>query len=171
MQKLYSELIGMSVLTEYSNTAIALVKDIIIDPENGRVLAFRVKNNHIISSMDIETININFVIADSDRIVPINEILRVETVAKMNIPIIGAKVMTQRGKKYIGRVVDYSIDTRHMALSSIYCAKSFFFFRLDERIISYKNIVKITKNAITIKDSAEVTAEDRASARSEVFAA
>lgn len=171
MQKLYSELIGMSVLTEYSNSLIALVKDIIIDPENGRVLAFCVKNNCIISSLDIEAVNINLVIADRDRIVPINEILRVETVAKMNIPIIGAKVITQRGKKYIGRVVDYSIDTRHMALFSIYCARSFLFFRLDERIIPYKNIVKITKNAVTIKDSAEVTVSEKAAARSEVFAA
>lgn len=170
MQKLYSELIGMSVLTEYSNSLIALVKDIIIDPENGRVLAFVVKQNRIISPMDIETININLVIHDSDRIVSMNEILRVETVAKMDIPIIGAKVISERGKKYIGRVVDYSIDTRHMALSSIYCAKSFFFFRVDERIIPYKNIIKITKNVVTIKDSAEVLEAEKAAARSEVFA-
>ena len=44
MQKLYSELIGMSVLTEYSATPVALIKDIIIDPDSGKVLAFRVND-------------------------------------------------------------------------------------------------------------------------------
>ncbi|MBI4994401.1 PRC-barrel domain-containing protein [Candidatus Peregrinibacteria bacterium] len=170
MQKLYSELIGMPVLTEYSAAPIALIKDIIIDPENGKILAFCVKNNRIVAPLDIEAINTNLFVADRDRIVPINEILRAETVSKMDICVIGARVLTERGKKCIGRVVDYSIDAKHMILSSIYCAKSFFFFRLDERIISYKNIVKISKNIVIIKDSTEFLATEKVSAREGVFA-
>lgn len=170
MQKLYSELIGIPVLTEYSSAPVALIKDIVIDPDSGKVLAFCVNGQKIISSMDVESIGNSLVIADHDRIVPINEILRVETVAKMNISIIGARVIGNRSKKYIGRVVDYAIDTKHLSLVAIHCAKVFFFFRFNERIFPYKNIVKISKHTVIVKDSNEILALEKADARSEAFA-
>lgn len=170
MQKLYSELIGMPVLTEYSPASVALVKDIIIDPDSGRVLAFRVNNQKIISSVDVESIGNSLVIADRDRIVPINEILRVEAVAKMDISIVGARVIGNRSKKYIGRIVDYAIDVKHLSLIAIHCAKVFAFFRFNERIFLYKNIVKISKHTIIVKDSREVPAPEKADARSSAFA-
>ncbi|MEK7171895.1 MAG: PRC-barrel domain-containing protein [Patescibacteria group bacterium] len=170
MQKLYSELIGMSVLTEYSATPVALIKDIIIDPDSGKVLAFRVNGQNIISSMDVESIGNSLIIADRDRIVPINEILRVESVAKMNISIIGARVIGNRSKKYIGRVVDYAIDTKHLSLIAIHCAKVFVFFRFNEKIFLYKNIVKISKHTVIVKDSGEILVSEKADAVSSAFA-
>ena len=110
------------------------------------------------------------IIADRDRIVPINEILRVESVAKMDISIIGARVIGNRSKKYIGRVVDYAIDTKHLSLVAIHCAKVFAFFRFSERIFLYKNIVKISKHTVIVKDSSEILASEKADAISSAFA-
>ena len=153
MQKLYSEIIGMPVLTEYSDRPSAFIQDIIIDPENGSVLAFRVKRNHIIVPYDVESIGRALIIADSNRILPIAEVLRVENVFNMNINIIGARVITEKEKIEIGHVVDYEINTTTMSLTKIHSAKTFLFFRFNDRIISYKNIVKINKHSILIKES------------------
>lgn len=172
MQKLYSQLIGLPVFDEHFGSAITLVRDVIIDPENGKVLAFIVKNQHIIVPLDVEKLNNGLFIHDRDRILHINEVLRVQEVySKRYAPIIGAKVITQRGKIYLGRVVDYEIDTLHMVLTTIHTAKVFFFFRFRERIISYRHIVKIGKDTITVKDSHEAEVAEKAKARSSAYAA
>ena len=110
------------------------------------------------------------IIADRDRIVPINEILRVESVAKMNISIIGARVIGNRSKKiYWSRC---RLCYRHKAFVS-YChslRQSFCFFRFNEKIFLYKNIVKISKHTVIVKDSGEILVSEKADAVSSAFA-
>lgn len=172
MQKLYSQLVGLPVFDEHSGSPVTLVRDVIIDPENGKVLAFMVKNQHIIVPLDVEKLNNGLFIHDRDRILHINEVLRVQEVhSKRHAPIIGAKAITERGKIYLGRVVDYEIDALHMVLTRIHTAKVFFFFRFQERIISYRHIVKIGKDTVIVKDSHEAEVMEKAKARSSAYAA
>lgn len=163
-------MIGFPVFDEFSNSQIALIQDIIIDPETGKVLAFLIKNNRIIAPLDVQRINSALSIENSDRILPLDDILRVYEVYKMKVDIIGAKVITERKKLYLGRVFDFAIDTTHMTLTNIYVAKIFFLFRFEEKIISYKNIVRINKNTIIVKDLKEALVKEKVAARSEVFA-
>lgn len=153
MQKLYSEIIGMPVCTEYSKRPVALVQDVIVDPENGKILAFRVKNDHMVVPLDVERFSNELYIAEKDRILPIDEVLRVFEVAKHEIHILGSRVSTDLDKLYLGRVVDYEIDTKHMNMSAIHVAKTFFFFRFQEKIISARSIIKINKNSILVKSA------------------
>lgn len=171
MQKLYTDLIGMSVITEYSSLPVALVRDVIIDPENGKLLAFVVNKDNIIVPIDIIGINNGLIISDKDHILPISDVLRVQEVSKMKINIIGASVVTERAKMNLGRVVDYEIDAKHMVLTKIHVAKTFFFFRFQERIIYQRQIVKIGKEIIIVKDSNECVVKEKARVRPEAFAA
>lgn len=160
----------MPVLDEYSRSPLALVQDVIIDPENGKLLVFVVKKNHIITPFDIEHINSALYIADKSRIISFNDVLRAQNVAKLKIPIIRTRVFTQRKHAYIGRVVDYEIDTTHFMLAKIHVAKLFLFLRFQERIIDYRAIIKISKTEIIVKDAAEVEAKEKAVARGAAFA-
>lgn len=166
MQKLYSEIIGLPVFDEYSQRPVSLVQDVIIDPENGKVLAYVVKGKHLIVPMDILRMHNGIYIHDKDHILPFEEVLRAAEVARRYIGIIGACVITERGKVILGRAVDYEIDTTHMVLTKLHVAKLFLFFRYQEKIISYAHIVRIEHNTIIVKDSHEVKVEEKAMARS-----
>ncbi len=169
MQKNYSELIGMPVATEYSPSPVALIRDIIIDPENGKVLAFMVRNQRIIVPLDIVAVNRALIIADKDHILHLNDVLRVQTVYERKIGLIGARIITEKEKAFLGRVVDYEIDTKHMILTQIHAAKTIFFFRFQERFIPRKRIVRIDKHTIVVKEPL-LTVKDEAPARESAFA-
>lgn len=173
MRKLYSQLIGLPVFDESSggNSPLALIRDIILDPENGKILAFVVRNNRVIVPFDVERLNSGLFIGDRDRIVPMDDVLRVHQVAQWHIDLIRARVVTEREKRFLGRVVDYEIDTSHMSLTHIQVAKLFFFFRFQERLISLKNIIRIEKHTIIVKDIKELTVKEKSPAPSQAFAA
>lgn len=170
MQKLYSQIVGLPVFDEFSRSPIAFVRDVIIDPENGKVVAFLVKQDRIIVPMDIESFTSGLFIANKDRILPVDDVLRVHEVLKRNIHVIGEKVITEREKTPIGRAVDYSIDTNLMMLTGIYVAKIFFFFHFQERIIPFNKIVKINKGSIIVKDSQPLKESEKAQAAEKAFA-
>ena len=147
-------------MDEMTQTKVAMVYDIIVDPETGKVLAFAVDKNNIIVSMDVERLNSALYISDKEHIIPIDDVLRVKNVREMRIGIIGEKVITRRGKLLLGTVTDYEIDTTQMAIKNIYVAKTFLLFHFSERIISIKDVVKIEKKSITVKDDKAVLNEE-----------
>jgi uncharacterized protein YrrD len=172
MQKLYSEMIGMPVFDENSPTPVALVKDVLVDPETGKVVAFLVKNNHIIVPLDVERLSKAMHIRDADQIVALEDVLRAKVVAGLQIPIIGSRVLTQRQKIFLGRVVDYEFSTSDMILSAIHAAKSILFFRYEEKLISRNSIVSIHKHSIIVKDAVvTVGVEEKSAVTSPVAAA
>ncbi|MEK7524109.1 MAG: PRC-barrel domain-containing protein [Patescibacteria group bacterium] len=173
MLKLYSQLIGCPVFDDdVSRTPVTLVQDLIIDPETGKVLAFLVKNRQIIVPADVERLgSSSLTIADSDRIIPMEDVLRVHEVFKKQISLIGSKVVGQPSKMQLGRVFDYEIDTVTMALTTIHCSKIFFFFHIQDKIFSYRRILRISKDEITVKDSQEILAKEKVISPSEAFAA
>lgn len=160
----------MPILDEYSESPVALVRDVIIDPENGRLIAFLINKKQIIVPMDIVCVAKGIFISDKNHIVPIDDVLRVKNVFGAKIHIIGAEVITKQTKVRLGRCVDYEIDMNHMVLKNIYVAKTFLFFRFREKIISFRQIVRIEKNKIIVNDSSAVTIKERSTVRSGAFA-
>lgn len=171
MHKLYSQLIGCQVFDDENNSSLGLIQDLIIDPETGKVLAFLLKNHHIIVAADVQRLGSSLVIADSGRIVPVDDVLRVHEVFKKRVCLIGSKVVGQQSKLQLGRVFDYEIDTVTMTLTAIHCSKIFFFFHLQDKIFSYRRILRISKDEITVKDSPEILAKEKVISPSEAFAA
>ena len=74
-------------------------------------------------------------------------------VARLEKESYGYKVETEEGD-YIGKVFDYSVETKTNALKKIFVAKNFLgLLRIDERIIPKKHIVEILPGKIVIKGS------------------
>lgn len=165
MQKLYSQLVGMPVFCETSGMPINVVRDLIIEPQTGTLLAFQVKGGHVIVPMDIEHIGTSILIPDRDCILEPSEVMRVSSTIEQGINIVGSKVYVEESGEYLGRVVDYAIDASHTALGAIYVARYFLFIPLDERTIPRSKIIKIEKGKIFIKGDTRIKAVEGQKAR------
>lgn len=172
MQKLYSELVGLPVFDEASGRApIAFIRDIILDPENGKVLAFMVKRDHVIVAADVSRVHSGLHIQDRSDIIPLHDVLRIQEVYRMQIPVIGERVITEQKKVLLGRVIDYAIDTTTMSLLHLFVAKTFLFFYFQEYVIPFRNIVQIKQKDIIVKDVKGIPVKETAVSAPEAFAA
>jgi len=171
VQKLYSQLVGMPVVDVHTGARLSSIKSLIIDPENGKILAFLLPKDKIIVPIDVSHLSNGLYIAHKDHIISIDDVLRVSRVAKQNIHLVGLHVVTEKHKQDIGTVLDYEVDATHMALSKLYVAKSLMLFHYQQRIIGWPSIIRITSTEIVVKEMPEVTVKEEAVARSSAFAA
>jgi sporulation protein YlmC with PRC-barrel domain len=161
MEKLFSNIIGTPVLDDDIGRPLTTVKDLVIDPESGKVVGVLVDihKNLIIAPVDILSWGDTLKIHTSDSIAPGDEILRVAEVQKRNIHIFHSRVETKK-KEYIGDVFDFSVNVETLVLQKIYTAKSILgLFRYDSRIIPAKNIEKILPNKIIVTENTRVVYE------------
>ncbi|PJC36715.1 hypothetical protein CO046_04290 [Candidatus Peregrinibacteria bacterium CG_4_9_14_0_2_um_filter_53_11] len=157
MKKLYSELMGMSIFEEHSpHRPLGVVRNVMIDPETGKLLAFVLKNRQVILPADTECLNNALYIRSRDDLIPMEDVLRVAEVDRMAIDVAGSQVMTAKTRKILGRVIDYEVDLKAAQLTTLHVAKLFLIFHLSEAIISAKNIIKIDRAFITVEDTTEL---------------
>lgn len=153
MERYYTKIVGTPVYAD-SPRPLTTVKDVIMDPEQGKLLAFVVNQNKklVILPMDILSWEEVIRIHNHDVIINAHEVLRIEEVQKMNTPIMSSRVETKSGE-YLGKVYDLTIDNNTFMLQKIFVAKGLLgLFRYDSRIISAKNIIEILPNKIVVKE-------------------
>lgn len=153
MEKYYLQSIGVPVITEEGARA-GTVKDILIDPETGKVCAFSVskRSKRIIAPADILKWNNKIIIHDQFDIVEPEEISNACKIIENNIPIYRNMVYTQEGE-YIGKVTNIGIDNNFFILTCLIVAKTAFgIFEHNEKIITAKDIIEITAKKIIVKN-------------------
>lgn len=164
MDRFYTKIVGLPVVEDDNVRALTTVKDVVIDPEKGKILAFIVDTNKnlIITPMDVISWHDVLHINDRNVIIHGDEILRVQTVQKHDVKVFGNRVETKDGK-YLGKVMDYAIDDHSMVLKKLFVAKGILgLVRYDTRIIAAKNILEILPDKIVVKDDlATVKAESK----------
>lgn len=157
----YSNIVGTLVFEDDSPRPVAIIKDLVMDPDRGALIAFVLNQNKqlVISPMDVISLKQVMKISNADDIVEAVEILRVSEVLKSNRPIYGAKVFTKSGE-YLGKVFDFSIDAKTYDLNKIFVAKDFLgLFRYNSLIIPAKSIIEVKSYKIIVKDSKEAEKE------------
>jgi len=163
MEQLLSEIIGTPVMVE-DVRPLTSVKNLVIDNESGKILAFVVDahKNKIIAPIDVIEWRRRIIrIHNHESIIDGDEVLRVKKVQETNIKILGSKVETVDGLE-LGRVYDYSVDNKNLCLKNLYVAKGIvMFFRYEKKIISWKHIVEILPGKIIVKDGLAQTKEIR----------
>lgn len=162
MQRLYSKIVGTPIFEEDFGRPVTTIKDLVIDPENGKVLALVVdiSRNRVIAPIDIYSWTEVIKIHNGEAIIEGSEILRVDSVQKSGAKVIRNKVFTKDGV-YLGRVVDYTIDSTGLCLDKIFSAKVILgMLRYDSRIIPAKNILEILPNKIIVKGNTEEVKEE-----------
>jgi len=150
------KIIGLPILEGISGTKVSVVKNIIVDPENGKVLALLVskifpwQKNKVVSFKDIAEIFADGVlIKNHDSIVEAKEVFKINDVLKKRIFLIGSLALTQHGQK-IGILEDFLFDTLFQNILTLTVKKK---FSAEKRIIGAERILSILPKKLVIRDT------------------
>jgi len=173
MEKLYSNIVGAHVAEHDSRRVITTVKDVVIDPETGKLLALIVdlRKNLIIVPVDIIFWTDRILIHGHESIIEAHEVMKVVSVLEKKIKISKARVETDNGK-YLGQVIDFSIGNKDFLLKKLFVAKGFLgLFRYENRIIPWKHIIEILPEKIVVKNDLMTVKQESAVGVAEDLAA
>lgn len=170
------ELLGGEVISLETGNSVALIRQPIIDPKNGKVLAFDVRvgfitHRKIISQVDIvEWQRMALIIHHEDDLTDPEKVVRVNNLLKKKSRVLGKKAKTVSSQR-LGRVVDLYVDTTSGMIVKYVIGHSIFFNFLEHgRILPASSVKKIDKKAVIFKDSVAKGKKDKA-AKTETAAA
>ncbi len=158
MIRTYSQIIGTTVLRHENGEAIALIRDIIIHPDTGKIDGLWVRpltmpiKNAVIQSDAILEWKKNVYIKDEREIAEPEDIIKVSEILSRNIVFIGNQVKNE-SEEILGRAYDLDFDTDKLYLKNLYVQKSFLGFKYQSRIFSYDSIIKVLPEYILVKDT------------------
>jgi len=153
MEKFYKNIIGTPIMEEGNVRPLTVVKDLVVDPERGKLVALKVdiNKNLVIAPIDILAWSDAIFVHSEDSIIQGEDILRVAEIQKKNISFYKNRVYSKDGH-YLGRVVDFSIDTKSLMLKKLIISKGIIgLVHFDMRIISSKDIIEVTANKIIVR--------------------
>ncbi|MBU0577321.1 PRC-barrel domain-containing protein [Patescibacteria group bacterium] len=156
----YKSIIGTPILDFDDGNPLAMLKDVIIDPDTGKIEAFWVKpltilaSDAVIQSQDIVEWKKNIYVKDDSVIADPADIIRISDILSRATYIIGNRVQNEEGEFY-GRVYNIDFDTETFYLKQIYVEKSILgLISLGRRIFSFDSIVEVLPGSIIVKDKA-----------------
>ncbi|KKR18453.1 MAG: PRC-barrel domain protein [candidate division CPR2 bacterium GW2011_GWC1_41_48] len=156
---LFSNIHNLPIFSIREGVSIGQIEEIIINPDNGRVLGFKlikthVRERNILTVGDIREINPDvMIIDDSQNLATENEVIKIAEILKEKIKWIGLKVETDLGRK-LGRVEDLALDTKTMNLTRIYTSGGIIkeTFSLEKIIIPAHKIISISPKVVIVED-------------------
>jgi len=161
MIKIYSEIIGTHIKEENSAEVLALLRDLIIDPDTGKVEALWVKpltlplSNAIIQIQDILDWKKHVYIKGDQVMADPADIIRIVDILSKNRLILGNRVVGANGKDY-GRVYNVDFDSKSYYLKNISCQKSLLgLFGYESRLFPYERILEVLEDRILVDDKSQ----------------
>ena len=159
-------LIGTPVLSVRDGGTIGSISDLIIDPDNLKVIALHLNGpgipiaaNFLDTTSVREYSSLGIVIDSTDELFSAEEVIKVADVLKLNFHLINLKVETKKGTK-LGQITSYTIDSDSFIIQQIIVKRPLIKRLADpELTISRKEIVEVTDHKIIIKDEEKVLKE------------
>jgi uncharacterized protein YrrD len=159
MKRLYSSVIGGSIVSERSGKHLATIDDVVLDHNSGRILALKVRkgflfiHNRIVMLQDIRHIDgENFYVESSQMVIPSSDVVRLhkllpKTFSWLHLPVYS------KSNKMIGRVEDIVLELMLGQVVRLYVKKDVFsMITINSFIIPFERIEKITKKKIIINE-------------------
>ena len=156
-------LLNQPVLALETKSKIGTTSNIVVNPENGLLVAFIVKagflgTQKLLSYKDIREIRADCLIVDNeDRLVELKELPRVANLIKKKISILNCNVKTQKGE-WIGKIEDLLVDSISYKILKYYVQGFVFDFHFpffcfkEDRIIPCDKIIAIKPKVVIIKE-------------------
>lgn len=151
------KLIGLPLAAQDTQSKIGELRDIVVDPENGKLLGFLVQEGSFLSSrkalsiIDVIDWDPNgLVTATIDNLVELKDIVRIKELVNKNMELLGKKAKTESGKS-LGEIENFLIDTDTQTVVKFYLKD----LLGHSRIFSADKVVRIDKNIIFSDDVAE----------------
>lgn len=158
-----SRLIDCPVLSLHVGGEIARVTELIMNPNNLKIIAFRVEGplirdevGDILPIESVREFSTHGAIVDSiDEFIDGEEVVRVRDILKLNFSLTGLKVITKEKVK-LGKVSDFILDTSSWRVHQIIVQRPIIKAFLDpELIISRQKIVEVNDYEVIVKDETE----------------
>lgn len=152
MERYYTQTIGSDVLTE-NGVRVGRVLEVVIDPATGKIVGFLLTPNgrKAISPSDVIFWGDQLVVSDFDDILDTEDLIKVNQVLRQNIRIQKNKVFNQKNE-FLGRVLDFSLNTSMFVLTKLFIAKTFWgFYPYEEKTVPHKYILEIKPDKIIVK--------------------
>ena len=123
MRVLFSEIVGLPVYAP-NRRLTAVVKNVIMDCEKGKILALCVHpgKNNVILPMDFQIYQNYITLFDDDAVLDFNDVVRLKNIIPELYSFLGLPVFTEKGKK-IGHVKDFELDSESMTMTAFSSAK------------------------------------------------
>ena len=160
MIKTYRQIIGTPIVRQEDGAILALIQDIIIHPDTGKIEAFWVKAlalpmpNAILQTESILEWKKNIYIKDEREIADPSDIIKISETLSRNTLFIGNLARNEAGEIF-GGVYDLDFDVNKLFLKNLYVQKSFLGFKYNQRMFHYDNIIKVLPEYILVKDIEE----------------
>lgn len=148
---------------------IAVTAESIIDPDNLKIIAFRIDSpliksegaGDILQTQKIREISDLGMVVDSvDDFTVREDVVKLDEIMSLNFQLIGMKVETKKGTR-LGKVVGYTVETTEYNIMQIIVQRPVMKALIDpELTIGRKEVVEVTDYKIIVKDE-----EDKIRAR------
>lgn len=152
MIKLFSEIIGATLITFQERLTVGKVEKIIIDPADGAFLGFG-SNKQVVPVSEIRAVGAEFIlIKDLASLTEPTEVVKISNALTSKTKIIGASVETESGQK-LGKVAEAALDLVSMRLERLFVSPPISLQNLGKQLaISANKIIKIEKTRIIVSD-------------------
>lgn len=155
MLKTLRGIVGLPIRETGTKKVCGFVRDLIINPANGALIAVAAKAQAkiILPIQDVQKLNKSAVwIEDCESLTAPTEIVRVAEVLKLKVPIFNNRVFTV-SRQFLGQVIDFEFQTKGFILTKIEVAKKILGIPTNRKIISTKQIIQIKSSEITVQDA------------------
>ena len=154
-----SRLIGTPILSMQSAGPIGYIKDLIVDPDNLKTVAFHIAGPLVNGSANVldcksirEYSQFGCVIYSIDELVEKDDIVKIGKIIDLNFNLVGLKVETKKGSK-LGKVSDYTLTAGDFIVQQLIVKRPIAKSLIDpELTIPKSEIVEITDYKIIVRD-------------------
>ncbi len=159
-----SRLINRPVLSLQAGGPIGYVSEIIVNPDNLKVIALRLSGPTIprgdANILDVNSVreyaDIGIIIDNADELVYDNDILKISQVIALNFNLIGLKVETKKKSK-LGKIIDYTLDPSSFIIQQIIVKRPAIKSFLDPELTIHRNeIIEVNDYKVIVKDEEKV---------------
>lgn len=159
MLKLSSALLNQPVLSLRSGAPIGIATAPVINPNNLAIVGLyckesaRDKKPLVLLTQDIrEWIPQGFAVDDHDSLAPPEDLVRLQSVLKINFTLLGKAVYTQN-KQRLGKVSDFAVDDQSFMIQKLYVSQNIVKNLSGTGLSVDRNqIIEITDKRIVIRD-------------------
>lgn len=156
-----NRLLGCPVLSLHLGGPIGVVSEIIINPNDLKIMALRIDgpqigNREYGDLLDISSVrefsNLGLIIDSIDDLVSDGDVIKLDNIIKLNFDVIGLTVKTKRGTK-LGKVIDYTFNPESMLLAQFIVKRPLMKAFLDpELVIGRSEVKEINDYELIVKD-------------------
>jgi hypothetical protein len=164
-----NRLLNYPVLSLHLGGPIGAVKEVIINPNDLKIMALRVdgpqtgdgEHGDLLNVSNIrEFSNLGMIIDSIDDLVSDGDVVKLDEVIKLNFDVIGLNVKTKKGNK-LGKVFDYTFNPESMLITQFIVKRPLLKAFLDpELVIGRSEIKEINDYELIVKDEEEKIKKD-----------